>query len=148
MLGVVLGLIDLVSVIVVLVRLGVSGWTLMILEGELLVNDATGLIVYWFVLVVSLVTLFGEVGWFVVVVVGGIVIGFAVGWLFLKLRSFVCDLLLDVMLLVLMLFVVYVLVEQLGVFGVLVIVTVGVFIGLCSLDVVELGTRLCTVAFW
>jgi CPA1 family monovalent cation:H+ antiporter len=149
-LGAVLGPTDPVSANAVLNRLGVSGRMPTILEGESLVNDGTGLTAYK----VAIGAVAGSasalhIGWqFASAAVGGIAIGLAAGWLFARLRGLVRDPSLDVTLSVVTPFVAYVPAEQIGVSGVLATVTAGVFIGMRSLDVVEPGTRLRTLAFW
>jgi sodium/hydrogen exchanger family protein len=55
---------------------------------------------------------------------------------------------LDVTLSVITPFVAYIPAEEIGASGVLATVTAGVFVGLSTLDVVEPGTRLRTLAFW
>jgi Na+/H+ antiporter len=150
-LGAVLGPTDPVSANAVLNRLGVSGRTPTILEGESLVNDGTALTGYKVALaaVGAGSTTALDIGVsFVVAAAGGIAIGLAAGWLFARLRGEVRDPSLDVTLSVITPFVAYIPAEQIGASGVLAAVTAGVFTGLRSLDVVEPGTRLRTLAFW
>src|SRR6476620_9966728 len=88
-LGAVLGPTDPVSAAAVLDRLGVTGRTKTILEGESLVNDATGLTAYRLgigAVGASAGSICAIVFEFVGVAVGGIAIGLAVGWVFALLR--------------------------------------------------------------
>jgi len=150
-LGAVLGPTDPVSAAAVLDRLGVTGRSKTILQGESLVNDATGLTAYRLALaaVGSTAGSVPEVaGKFVGVAAGGIAIGLVVGWVFAHLRRIVTDPSLDVALSVLTPFVAYVPAEELHVSGVLATVTAGLYIGSRSLDIIEPSTRLRTLAFW
>ena len=79
---------------------------------------------------------------------GGIAIGLTVGWLFAHLRRIVADPSLDVTLSVVTPFIAYVPAEELGVSGVLATVAAGLYVGSRSLDIIEPGTRLRTLAFW
>lgn len=150
-LGAVLGPTDPVSAAAVLDRLGVTGRSKTILQGESLVNDATGLTAYRLALAAvgssagSVLEIGGE---FIGVAVAGIAIGLAVGWVFAHLRRIVSDPSLDVALSVLTPFVAYVPAEELHVSGVLATVTAGLYIGTRSLDIIEPSTRLRTLAFW
>jgi CPA1 family monovalent cation:H+ antiporter len=150
-LGAVLGPTDPVTAAAVLDRLGVTGRTKTILEGESLVNDATGLTAYRLALaaVAGSAGSVGHVGLeFVEIAVGGAAIGFAAGWVFGHLRRIVTDPSLDVALSVLTPFVAYVAAEKVGTSGVLATVVAGLYVGARSLDIIEPGTRLRTVAFW
>jgi CPA1 family monovalent cation:H+ antiporter len=140
-----------VSATAVLDRLGVTGHTKTILEGESLVNDGTGLTAYK----IGLTAVASGAGSapqvalkFLLVAGGGIAIGLAVGWLFARLRKLVTDPALDVTLSVVTPFVAYVPAERIDVSGVLAVVTAGVYVGARSLDIIEAGTRLRTLAFW
>src|SRR4051794_8006538 len=150
-LGAILGPTDPVSASAVLDRLGVKGRSKTILEGESLVNDGTGLTAYKIAVAAvggSAGSVAGIGGKFVVVAAGGIAIGLAAGWLFAHLRRIVTDPSLDVTLSVITPFVSYVPAEQIGASGVLATVAAGLFIGTRSLDIIEPGTRLRTLAFW
>jgi CPA1 family monovalent cation:H+ antiporter len=150
-LGAVLGPTDPVSAAAVLDRLGVTGHTKTVLEGESLVNDGTGLVAYKLALA-AVATSAGSPPHiafeFVKVAAGGIAIGLAAGWVFAHLRNFVKDPSLDVTLSVVTPFVAYVPAERLDVSGVLATVAAGVYIGARSLDIIEPGTRLRTLSFW
>jgi monovalent cation/hydrogen antiporter len=124
-LGAVLGPTDPVSANAVFQRLGVRGRLQTIVEGESLVNDAS-----------SPPPRAGSRS------------GSRAGWVASRLRAFVSDPSLDVTLSVITPFVAYIPAEEIGASGVLATVTAGVFVGLRTLDVVEPGTRLRTLAFW
>jgi CPA1 family monovalent cation:H+ antiporter len=150
-LGAVLGPTDPVSATAVLDRLGVSGHTKTILEGESLVNDGTGLTAYKLALaaVGGSAGSIGHIGLnFLGVAAGGIAIGLVAGWIFAHLRRLVTEPSLDVTLSIVTPFVAYVPAEKAGVSGVLAVVVAGVYVGARSLDILEPGTRLRTLAFW
>jgi monovalent cation/hydrogen antiporter len=150
-LGAVLGPTDPVSAAAVLDRLGVTGRTKTILEGESLINDATGLTAYKLA-IAAVGTGAGSAlhvtASFAGIVAGGIAIGLVAGWVFARVRALVTDPSLDVTLSVLTPFVAYVPAEAAHVSGVLATVTAGVFISVRSLDILAPGTRLRTLAFW
>src|SRR4051812_13382234 len=150
-LGAVLGPTDPVSAAAVLDRLGVTGHTKTILEGESLVNDGTGLTAYK----IALGAVTSSAGspphlvlQFVGVAAGGIAFGLAAGWLFARIRKLVTEPSLDVTLSVVTPFVAYVPAEHVGASGVLATVTAGVYVGARSLDILEAGRRLRPLAFW
>ncbi len=150
-LGAVLGPTDPVSAAAVLDRLGITGRTKTILQGESLINDGTGLTAYK----IAVAAVGGSAGSvagigleFATVAAGGIAIGLTVGWLFAHLRRIVADPSLDVTLSVVTPFIAYVPAEELGVSGVLATVAAGLYVGSRSLDIIEPGTRLRTLAFW
>ena len=120
-------------------------------QGESLVNDGTGLTAYK----IALAAVGGArrlrrrgLLEFVGVAAGGIAIGLAAGWVFAHLRRLVTDPSLDVTLSVLTPFVAYVPAEEVHVSGVLATVAAGLYVGSRSLDIIEPGTRLRTLAFW
>ena len=93
-LGAVLGPTDPVSAAAVLDRLGVTGRSKTILEGESLVNDGTALTAYKIAIAAvggSAGSVAGVGAQFVAVAAGGIAIGLAAGWVFAHLRRLVTD---------------------------------------------------------
>src|SRR3954468_1036720 len=150
-LGAILGPTDPVSAAAVLDRLGVKGRSKPILEGESLVNDGTGLTAYKIAVAAvggSAGSVAGIGGKFVVVAAGGIAVGLAAGGVCAHLRRIVTAPSLDVTLSVITPFVAYIPAEQLDVSGVLAAVAAGLYVGTRSLDIIEPGTRLRTLAFW
>jgi CPA1 family monovalent cation:H+ antiporter len=150
-LGAVLGPTDPVSATAVLDRLGATGRSKTILQGESLVNDGSGLTAYKIALAAVGA---GAGSWlevsfeFAKVATGGIVIGLAVGWVFTHLRRIVTDPSLDVTLSVVTPFIAYVPAEEVHVSGVLAVVAAGLYMGSRQLDVIEPATRLRTQSFW
>src|SRR5271154_1079524 len=85
---------DVVAPLAIVRRLGVPRRLVVVLEGEGLANDATALILYRFAVaaVATGVFSFGHAaGTFVLIVVGEIAYGIAVGWLSLRLRRWARD---------------------------------------------------------
>src|SRR5262249_29133526 len=81
---------DVVAPLAIARRLGLPRRLLVVLEGEGLANDATALILYRFAVVAISTGAFslGEAaGIFVLIVIGEIAWGIAVGWLSLRLRQ-------------------------------------------------------------
>ena len=122
-----------------------------ILEGEGLANDVTALILYRFaVAAVSVGSFsFGQaVGTFAGIVAGEIVWGIGVGWLMLRLRRWVHDPHIEIMLSILTPFVAYWPPEHLGGSGVLATVTTGLYISWNGLRLISAATRLQEIFFW
>jgi monovalent cation/hydrogen antiporter len=132
-------------------RLQIPRRILVILEGEGLANDATALILYRFaVAAVSVgVFSFGEaLGLFAAIVGGEVLWGIGVGWLMLRLRRWVGNPRIEILLSVLTPFLAYWPPEHLGGSGVLATVTTGLYISWNGLRLISAATRLQGVFFW
>ena len=124
---------------------------MIVLEGEGLANDATALVLYRFAVVaVSLGTFsFGQAaGSLVAILVGEIIWGIGVGWLMLRLRRWVRDPKVEIMLSILTPYAAYWPPEQLGGSGVLATVAAGLYISWNGLRLISAATRLQGVFFW
>ena len=124
---------------------------LVVLEGEGLANDATALILYRFsVTAVSAgVFSFGPaVSTFVLILAGEILWGVGCGWLMLRLRRWVDDPPVEIMLSLLTPFLAYWPPVHLGGSGVLATVTAGLYISWNGLELISPATRLQGVFFW
>src|SRR5450755_140952 len=124
---------------------------LVILEGEGLANDATALVLYRFAVAAVSVGVFSfpeAIGTFVAIVVGEILWGIGVGWLMLRLRRWVREPRIEIMLSVLTPFVAYWPPEHLGGSGVLATVTAGLYISWNGLRLISAETRLQGIFFW
>ncbi|MDH7461664.1 Na+/H+ antiporter [Chitinophagaceae bacterium 26-R-25] len=131
-LGAILSATDAVAAISITKGLGLSHKTVTILEGESLVNDASALVAYQ--LAVAAVTGTAFVIWkaslqFLILMGGGILIGFAMG----KLLAFILqrvkdDAMVTIAFMLLMPFVTYLLAETLHVSGVMAVVILGLSI--------------------
>ena len=132
-------------------RLQIPKRLLVILEGEGLANDATALVLYRFA--VSAVSVgsfsFGEaVGSLAATVAGEIVWGVGVGWLMLRIRHWVRDPSIEILLSVLTPFVAYWPPERLGGTGVLATVAAGLYVSWNGPGLINAATRLQGVFFW
>ena len=132
-------------------RLNVPRRVVTVLEGESLINDATGLVAYRFAVAAVITGIFSL--WeaslrFFVVGVGGVLIGLAMGWLVVWVHRHLDDSLVEITTTILMSFVIYLLAEHLGVSGVLAVVTTGLYHHWHSAEVLSPTTRIQSVAVW
>jgi len=142
---------DAVAASSVLRRLGVPRRVVTILEGESLVNDASALILYR-VAVAAVVTgsfsvLMASVS-FVVVGVGGILVGVVLGWLVTAVWRRTSDPTLEIVVSLLAPIVAYLAAEMLGVSGVLATVTTGLIAGRRAARVLSPDGRLMGTGVW
>jgi monovalent cation/hydrogen antiporter len=124
---------------------------LVILEGEGLANDASALILYRFAVVAVGVSAFSfsrAAGMFAAIICGEILWGIGVGWLMLRLRRWVHEPRIEVMLSILTPFVAYLPPQHLGGSGVLATVTTGLYISWNGLRLISAATRLQGIFFW
>jgi len=122
-----------------------------ILEGESLVNDATGLVAYKFALAAVFTGSFSLAkasGGFLLVAAGGVLIGLFVGWIFTWLLRWIRDDLIDIVLSLIVPYVAYLGAERLHVSGVLATVVAGIWLGARSPELLSASTRLTATAFW
>ncbi len=122
-----------------------------ILEGESLVNDATGLVAFKFALAALVTGSFsiGSAGLQLVVVsCGGVLVGILSGLVFAWALRMVKDDLLDIVLSLVAPFASYIVAEHLHVSGVLATVTCGLWLGTRSSELLASSTRLTGAAFW
>jgi Na+/H+ antiporter len=124
---------------------------LVILEGEGLANDATALILYRFAVAAvggEVFSLGHALGAFTAILVGELVWGVVVGWLMLRLRRWVQNPRIEILLSVLTPFLAYWPPERLGGSGVLATVTAGLYISWNGLRLIRSATRLQGIFFW
>ena len=124
---------------------------LVILEGEGLANDATALILYRFAATAVSVGVFSlghAVTMFAAIVAGEILWGIGVGWVMLRLRRWVDNPQVEILLSLLTPFIAYLPPEQLGGSGVLATVTAGLYISWNGLRLISAATRLQGIFFW
>src|ERR1700736_2397027 len=154
-LGFVLGAIvsppDAVAPLSIARRLHLPRRIVVILEGEGIANDATALILYRFAVAAvggGVFSMTNAVGMFAAIVVGELLWGIAVGWLIMRLRRWIGDPRVEIMLSVLTPFVAYWPPEFLGGSGVLATVTTGLYISWNGLRLISAPTRLQGIFFW
>ena len=122
-----------------------------ILEGEALANDATALILYRFAVGAIAVGVFSfteAAGIFAAIVAGEILWGIGVGWLMLRLRRWVKDPLIEIVLSVLTPFLAFWPPVYLGGSGVLATVTAGLYVSYNGPRLINPRTRLQGIFFW
>jgi CPA1 family monovalent cation:H+ antiporter len=142
---------DAVAPLAIVRRLGVPRRLVVVLEGEGLANDATALILYRFAVAAvstGLFSLTDAAGTFVLIVVGEIAYGIAVGWLSLRLRRWARDPRVEITLSLLTPYLAFLVPQQLGGSGVLATVATGLFVSWNGPLLIPAATRLQGIFFW
>jgi monovalent cation/hydrogen antiporter len=124
---------------------------LVILEGEGLANDATALILYRFAIVAVSAGAFAlekAAAEFALILGGELLWGIAVGWLMLRLRRWVADAQVEIVLSILTPYVAYWPPEHLGGSGVLATVVAGLYVSWNGFAMISAATRLQGIFFW
>ena len=124
---------------------------LVVLEGEGLANDATALILYRFAIVAVSTGAFSfgrAVGEFAGIIAGELLWGIAVGWLMLRLRRWVADAQIEIVLSILTPYVAYLPPQHLGGSGVLATVVTGLYVSWNGPSLISPATRLQGIFFW
>jgi monovalent cation/hydrogen antiporter len=165
-LGAIVSPTDAIAATTVAQRLGVPRRIVTILEGESLVNDATGIVAYRIAVVAVVTGAFSiwEAGLqFVVGAAGGVAVGLAVGWVVIWVRRHLSeDPSVQNTISLLTPFVAYLVAEELPPYlwhilrlpgelhfsGVLAVVTTGLYLGRKGTSVISSGTRLQGYAVW
>ncbi len=142
---------DAVAASAIAQRLRLPKRLITILEGESLVNDATGLVAYKLALTAVVTGSFSLVDAsrdFLLVAAGGVGVGLMVGWIFTRLLCWIRDDLIDIVLSLLAPYAAYLGAERLHVSGVLATVAAGIWLGSQSPELISASTRLTATAFW
>jgi CPA1 family monovalent cation:H+ antiporter len=142
---------DAIAATAIAQRLGLPRRLVTILEGESLVNDATALVTYRFAVAAALTGSFsiGEAALsFVLVAVGGVLIGLAVGWAASWLLARLDDPPVEVLISLIAPFAAYLPAEILGVSGVLAAVSGGLLLGWRAPRVMSSDTRVLGFGTW
>ena len=142
---------DAVAATAITQRLSVPRRVVTVLEGESLVNDATGLVAYRFAVAAVATGMFSL--WeaslkFLVVGIGGVLVGLAMGWLVVWVHRHLDDSLVEITTTILISFISYLLAEHLGVSGVLAVVSLGLYHHRYSSEVLSPTTRIQAIAVW
>jgi len=122
-----------------------------ILDGESLVNDATSFTTYRFAVAAVMTGAFSLAGaslQFVVAVIGGIVVGLAVGWVVASIQRRLDDPPVQTTLSLLTPYVTYLTAESMHASGVLAVVVVGLYVGWRSPEVLTSRMRLVALSVW
>src|SRR6202795_5048069 len=142
---------DAVAPLAIVRRLGVPRRLVVVLGGEGLANDATASILYRFAVAAVSTGLFSfadAAGTFVLIVVGEIAYGIAVGWLSLRLRRWAGDPRVEITLSLLTPYLAFLVPQQLGGSGVLATVAAGLFVSWNGPLLIPAATRLQGIFFW
>jgi CPA1 family monovalent cation:H+ antiporter len=142
---------DAVAAVAIFRGLGVRRGLVTLLEAESLFNDATALVTYQTALSVAATIGFsvGGVGLrFLVVGIGGVIVGLVVARAIVWLRHRLHDSSVEITVSLLTPFAAYLPAEWLGVSGVLATVTTGLFVGWAAPSIMESDTRLRGRAVW
>jgi Na+/H+ antiporter len=132
-------------------RVGLARRIVTVLEGESMVNDATGLVVYRFAVAAVVSGMFSLAAasvQFVVVSAGGLLLGLAISWPIARLHRVLDDALLEISITLLTPFVVYLCAEALHVSGVLAVMAAGLYLSRQSARFFSSTTRLQATAVW
>lgn len=132
-------------------RLSLPRKAVTILEGESLVNDSTALVALRLAVAASVTGAFSlaeGAASFVVVSIGGVAIGAAVGWLLAKVAEKLDDPPVEVLLSLLGPFAAWIPAESLAVSGVLSVVTAGLILGRAAPRVLSSDTRILGSGVW
>jgi monovalent cation/hydrogen antiporter len=132
-------------------RVGLARRIVTVLEGESMVNDATGLVVYRFAVAAVVSGLFslGDASiQFIVVSIGGLLLGLLISWPIARLHRALDDALLEITITLLTPFVVYLCAEALHVSGVLAVMVAGLYLSRQSARFFSSTTRLQANGVW
>jgi monovalent cation/hydrogen antiporter len=142
---------DAVAATSILGRMKLPRRIITILEGESLVNDASGLVLYKFAVVAAVTGTFSLAeasAQFVLVAVGGVALGLVMGKLFAVLHRPLKDPLIEVTLTIVAPYVTYLLAEAVHVSGVLAVVAAGLLQGRSSVEAFTAETRILGTNVW
>src|SRR5436190_10595577 len=142
---------DAVAATAILSRLSMPRRIVTVLEGESLVNDASGLVLYKFAVAAVLSGTFSLADAsieFVLISAGGIAIGMLLGGLFVLLHRYLGDPFIEVLLSLSVPYMAYVLAESVGASGVLAVVAAGLLRGRYSPAMVSAEMRILARSVW
>jgi Na+/H+ antiporter len=142
---------DVVAPLAIARKLGLPRRILVVLEGEGLANDATALILYRFAVVAistGMLSLPKAAGAFLVIVVGEVLFGAAVGWLSLRMRHRARDPQVEITLSLISPYVAYWIPEHFGGSGVIATVACGLYMSWNGPLLISSATRLQGIFFW
>jgi Na+/H+ antiporter len=142
---------DAIAATAIAQRLGLPRRIVTVLEGESLLNDATALVALRMATVAVVTGVFSlseAVVSFVVMAIGGIVIGLVVAWLIVEIRARIEDPPVEITLALLTPYLAYLPAEQLHVSGVLAAVAAGLYVGRHFSRMMSASTRLYGAPVW
>jgi CPA1 family monovalent cation:H+ antiporter len=142
---------DAVAATAILSRLHIPRRVVTVLEGESLVNDATGLVLYKFAVAAVLTGTFSMSSasmQFAGVAAGGILVGVALGYAFVFIHRYLGDAFIEVLASVSVPYVAYIFAEWVHVSGVLAVVAAGLVRGRYSPEIVSAEMRILARSVW
>src|SRR5689334_4359002 len=142
---------DAVAATAILSRLNIPRRVVTVLEGESLVNDASGLVLYKFAVAATLTGTFSLTeasGQFVAVSVGGIVVGILMAHFFVFIHRHLGDTFIEVLTTLAVPYIAYIAAESLHVSGVLAVVVAGLVRGRYSPEIVSAEMRVIARSVW
>jgi len=142
---------DAVAATAILTRLNVPRRVVTILEGESLVNDASGLVLYKFAVAAVLTGTFSlrdASVEFVSVAIAGTLIGIVVGRIFISIHRYLRDVFIEVLMTFAVPYIAYILAESLHVSGVLAVVAAGLVRGRYAPEIVSAEMRIIARSVW
>jgi monovalent cation/hydrogen antiporter len=142
---------DAVAATAILSRLNIPHRVVTVLEGESLVNDASGLVIYKFAVAAVLTGAFSLLDasmQFIAVSVSGVVIGYLIGYLFVFVHRYLGDSFIEVLTTLSVPYVAYIFAESLHASGVLAVVTAGLVRGRYAPEIVSAKTRVMARSAW
>src|SRR5436190_8040503 len=142
---------DVAAATAILSRVNIPRNVVTVLEGESLVNDASGLVIYKFAVAAVLTGAFSL--WqasqeFVGVAVGGVVIGLLMGRVFVFIHRYLGDAFIEVLTTLAVPYVAYIFAESLQVSGVLAVVAAGIVRGRYAPEIVSAEMRIMARSVW
>jgi monovalent cation/hydrogen antiporter len=150
-LGAVLAPTDPVAAVAVLQRLRVAPQLSAIIEGESLVNDGLGLVLYRLAVAATVSGTFSVLdgaGQLVLTGAGGVLVGLAVGVVIGRVRGRIDDAPIEICLSLFTPYAAYIAAEALGVSGILAAVTVGLYLGARTEGLFSAHARIEAQGFW
>ncbi|MBV8790453.1 MAG: cation:proton antiporter, partial [Pseudolabrys sp.] len=151
LLGAIISPTDVVAPLAIARKMGLPRRLVVVLEGEGLANDATALVLYRFAVVAvstSTFSLSHAAGTFVLIVVGELIYGVAVGWLSLRLRHWAQEPRVEITLSLMTPFLAFWVPYELGGSGVLATVSCGLYVSWIGPRLIPSATRLQGIFFW
>jgi Na+/H+ antiporter len=142
---------DAVAATAILSRLSIPRRVVTVLEGESLVNDASGLVLYKFAVAAVLTGTFSFLDasvQFVAVSIGGIVIGLLMGLLFVFIHRHLGDTFIEVLTTLSVPYIAYIFAESLHASGVLAVVVAGLVRGRYAPEIVSAEMRIIARSVW
>jgi CPA1 family monovalent cation:H+ antiporter len=142
---------DVVAPLAIIRRLGIPRRLVVVLNGEGTANDATALILYRFAVAAvgtGFFSLGQAAGTFVLIIVGEIAYGIAIGWLSLQLRRWARDPRVEITLSLMTPYVAFLVPAHLGGSGVLATVVTGLYVSWNGPLLIPAATRLQGIFFW